>query len=107
MVFLIGLNGAGSEGLVFAEGDPVQQAVLVAVIGDCVMDGGAVVPHRHGVFFPTQAGLEFGPLETGEKESFDINPYKKSCLLNGYDDIDYLLSLKSEIQEFEKTNHHY
>ncbi len=46
-------------------------------------------------------------VETGEKESFDINPYKKSCLLNGYDDIDYLLSLKSEIQEFEKTNHHY
>lgn len=46
-------------------------------------------------------------VETGEKESFDINPYKKSCLLNGYDDIDYLLSLKSEILEFEKTNHHY
>lgn len=46
-------------------------------------------------------------VETGEKENFDINPYKKSCLLNGYDDIDYLLSLKSEIQEFEKTNHHY
>ena len=46
-------------------------------------------------------------VETGEKESFDINPYKKSCLLNGYDDIDYLLSLKTEILEFEKTNHHY
>lgn len=46
-------------------------------------------------------------VETGEKEIFDINPYKKSCLLNGYDDIDYLLSLKSKIQEFEKTNHHY
>lgn len=46
-------------------------------------------------------------VETAEKESFDINPYKKSCLLNGYDDIDYLLSLKTEILEFEKTNHHY
>ncbi len=46
-------------------------------------------------------------VETGEKESFDINPYKKSCLLNGYDDIDYLLSLKTEILEFEKNNHHY
>ncbi len=46
-------------------------------------------------------------VETGEKESFDINPYKKSCLLNGHDDIDYLLSLKSEILEFEKNNHHY
>lgn len=36
--------------------------------------------------------------------SFQINAYKKSCLLNGYDDIDYLLSLKSSITEFEKTH---
>jgi 3-isopropylmalate/(R)-2-methylmalate dehydratase small subunit len=32
---------------------------------------------------------------------FDINPYKKECLLKGYDDIDYLLSLKKEIAAFE------
>tara|TARA_X000001036_G_C20661762_1_gene799196 strand:+ start:134 stop:733 length:600 start_codon:yes stop_codon:yes gene_type:complete len=32
---------------------------------------------------------------------FEINPYKKECLLNGYDDIDYLLSLKKEIEIFE------
>lgn len=34
---------------------------------------------------------------------FDINPYKKSCLLNGYDDIDYILSHKEEIEAFEKA----
>ena len=34
-------------------------------------------------------------------EAFDINSYKKTCLLNGYDDIDYLLSAKKEIEEFE------
>jgi 3-isopropylmalate/(R)-2-methylmalate dehydratase small subunit len=38
---------------------------------------------------------------TGEQENFDINNYKKTCLLNGYDDIDYLLSMKNEIEEFE------
>ena len=38
---------------------------------------------------------------TGEQEQFDINPYKKTCLLNGYDDIDFLLSMKEEIQQFE------
>lgn len=38
---------------------------------------------------------------TGESESFDINPYKKLCLLNGYDDIDYLLSIEGEIESFE------
>jgi 3-isopropylmalate/(R)-2-methylmalate dehydratase small subunit len=40
--------------------------------------------------------------KTSEIENFDINPYKKECLLNGYDDIDYLLSLKSEIEKFEE-----
>lgn len=34
------------------------------------------------------------------EESFDINPYKKICLTNGYDDIDYLISLNKEIREF-------
>ena len=38
---------------------------------------------------------------TGESESFDINPYKKTCMINGYDDIDYLISIKEEIQQFE------
>ena len=40
---------------------------------------------------------------TGASESFDINPYKKTCLINGYDDIDYLLSLKDKIQEYEQS----
>ncbi|MFH0758556.1 MAG: 3-isopropylmalate dehydratase small subunit [Bacteroidota bacterium] len=40
---------------------------------------------------------------TGESENFEINPYKKECLLNGYDDIDYLLSLKDKIARFEQT----
>ena len=39
---------------------------------------------------------------TGAQEKFDINSYKKTCLLNGYDDIDYLINMKSEIQTFEQ-----
>jgi 3-isopropylmalate/(R)-2-methylmalate dehydratase small subunit len=39
---------------------------------------------------------------TGEKESFEINDYKKENLLNGFDDIDYLLNIKSEIETFAK-----
>lgn len=42
-------------------------------------------------------------VSTGEKENFEINQYKKKCLLNGYDDIDYLLSNKDKIIKFEKT----
>ena len=40
---------------------------------------------------------------TGEQEKFDINHYKKTCLLNGYDDIDFLLSMKEEIVAFENS----
>ena len=40
--------------------------------------------------------------EIGIKEHFEINPYKKTCLLNGYDDIDFLLSQKEKISAFER-----
>jgi len=38
------------------------------------------------------------------EEKFDISQYKKTCLLNGYDDIDYLLSMKEEIAAFENKS---
>ena len=37
-------------------------------------------------------------------ETFEINNYKKTCLLNGYDDIDYLLSIRSDIEKFEHSH---
>ncbi len=40
-------------------------------------------------------------VETGAQESFEINAYKKSCLINGYDDIDFILAQKDLIEEFE------
>jgi 3-isopropylmalate/(R)-2-methylmalate dehydratase small subunit len=39
---------------------------------------------------------------TGESTGFNINPYKKHCMINGLDDIDYLVSIKEEITAFEK-----
>ena len=39
---------------------------------------------------------------TGESESFEINPYKKECLLKGLDDIDYLMSNMDKILQFEQ-----
>ena len=41
---------------------------------------------------------------TGEQASFEINDYKKTCLLNGYDDIDYLISIKDEITAYEQQH---
>lgn len=43
----------------------------------------------------------FTIVSTGQSTDFEIDPYKKMCLINGYDDIDYLLSLKDEIEAFE------
>jgi 3-isopropylmalate/(R)-2-methylmalate dehydratase small subunit len=43
-------------------------------------------------------------LATGEKESFDINSYKKHNLMNGFDDIDYLQSLKEEIKDYAEKS---
>lgn len=42
---------------------------------------------------------------TKETEHFDISPYKKDCLLNGFDDIDFLLNNLNDIESWETTNH--
>lgn len=39
----------------------------------------------------------------GISETFDINPYKKVCIMNGYDDIDYLVSMKDKIEAYETS----
>ena len=42
-------------------------------------------------------------LETGKSEDFEISNYKKHCLRNGLDDIDYLVAMKDEIEAFEAS----
>ncbi|MBO3697112.1 3-isopropylmalate dehydratase small subunit [Roseivirga sp. E12] len=39
-----------------------------------------------------------------QKETFKVNVYKKECLINGYDDIDYLINMKSEIEAYEASS---
>lgn len=46
-------------------------------------------------------------LKTGHSEKFDINPYKKECLLEGLDDIEYLIKNKEAIESFEKHHKKY
>ena len=41
-------------------------------------------------------------LATGHSEHFDINGYKKHCLMNGLDDIDFLVANKDKIEQWEK-----
>lgn len=50
------------------------------------------------------ANEEISIAGTDIKETFEINPYKKYCLMRGYDDIDFLISKQEEIRSFEKDN---
>lgn len=43
-------------------------------------------------------------LKTGESEHFEINGYKKHCLMNGLDDIDFLVQNRQKIEEWEQHN---
>ncbi len=52
--------------------------------------------------FEVSVDVEKQELNLGEKKiAFELDSYKKECLLNGYDDIDYLLSIKEDIVQFE------
>jgi 3-isopropylmalate/(R)-2-methylmalate dehydratase small subunit len=77
---------------------PVQvpEAFLTAIFGTVEADPTA----RFEVDLESQT---IRNLKAGLSVNFDINPYKKECLLKGYDDIDFLISLKEEIIAFEQA----
>jgi 2-isopropylmalate synthase len=53
-------------------------------------------------FYAEDAGRIISVAGTSFEEFFDIDSYKKTCMINGYDDIDYLLSKRDVIEKFEK-----
>lgn len=46
----------------------------------------------------------FTIVSSGESESFEISDYKKTCMINGYDDIDYILNIKDKIESYEESS---
>lgn len=61
----------------------------------------AAIDNNHMTQIVVDLPYQTVSLETGETESFEISQYKKTCLINGYDDIDYLISNKKDIIAFE------
>src|SRR5450432_2239759 len=59
-------------------------------------------PSSHITVDLENQSIDFDGRDVTVKEKFEISPYKKTCLLNGYDYIEYLLSMKEEITAFEK-----
>lgn len=87
-------NNALNTGLL-----PVQvtKSFLKTLLTAIENDPGTIVK----IDLPNQ---EISLAASGIKENFEINSYKKECLLNGYDDIDYLINIKEKIIDFEKKN---
>lgn len=56
----------------------------------------------HAQFTVDLENQTFANNTTGRSETFAIDGYKKECLLNGYDDVDYLVTLRPEVERFER-----
>ncbi len=86
------------------KGNALNNGVLPITVSDDFLNQiFTEVEKNHATKF--EVSLEnqsFTIVSTGEIAHFDIDPYKKICLLNGYDDLDYLLSLKEEVVSFEE-----
>ena len=80
---------------------PVDQIWVRTTHGICSQKGKASKTEwiLGAAYFPPEGTP--GSKGTDLKESFEIDPYKKTCMINGYDDIDYLLSKKELIEAFE------
>ena len=87
---------------------PKAQKVSSNVV-DILVDNGTYTPSRIEVEAGKKTRLRFLRKDASpcaEKvvfEKFDISAYKKECMINGYDDIDYLLTMKEQIENFEKS----
>ncbi|MEM9916914.1 MAG: 3-isopropylmalate dehydratase small subunit [Bacteroidota bacterium] len=86
------------------KGNALNNGLLPLVVSDAFLDElfQTIENDPNATFEVDLEAQQICILKSGKKESFDINPYKKMCLLNGYDDIDYLISIKDEIKSFEQ-----
>ncbi len=103
------VGGAGFKVVVssfFADifkGNALNNGILPITVSDEFLAKifGAIEADPKATFKVDLENQELTISASGDKSSFDINGYKKECLLNGYDDIDYLLNIKDKIEAFE------
>lgn len=88
------------------KGNALNNGLLPVVVSPAFLEKifAAIEANPKAEFEVDLSGQSFTIKATGESEQFDINPYKKHCLQNGLDDIDYLVSLHKEIDAFEKQS---
>ena len=84
-------------------GNALNNGILPLQVGQDVLHQiFAIIEKDHRTIF--EINIDEQTLKVGDIQvTFDLDPYKKVCLINGYDDIDYLLSIKDDIESFEKN----
>ena len=87
------------------KGNALNNGLLPVVVPECFLEKifSTIENNENATFEIDLAKQTFTILSTGESVEFEINKYKKHCLQNGLDDIDYLVDIKNEIAEFEKN----
>lgn len=83
-------NALGNGLLPVQVSDEYLAELITAVKADSAMEVAVDLPSQTISF-------------NGKEASFEVNAYKKECMLNGYDDIDYLVSIKDEIEAYEAS----
>ena len=87
------------------KGNALNNGLLPVQISEDTLDGffSAIEKNPSAKFEVNLENQTISCPETGLTENFEIDAYKKECLLHGYDDIDFLISQTAEIENFEKT----
>ncbi|MCB0570750.1 MAG: 3-isopropylmalate dehydratase small subunit [Phaeodactylibacter sp.] len=85
-------------------GNALNNGLLPVQVSDSFLHAifSAIEANPKAMFEVNLENQAFTIISTGQSEHFEISPYKKMCLLNGYDDIDFLLSLKDKVASFEQ-----
>ena len=86
------------------QGNALNNGILPVVVSPEFLEKifAAIEADQNAQFEVDLQNQKFTIKASGESADFTINPYKKHCLTNGLDDIDYLISMKDEIAAFEE-----
>ena len=87
------------------KGNALNNGLLPVKVSDAFLDQifQAIEADPNAGFEINLEAQTFTILATGASTDFEIDPYKKLCMINGYDDIDFLLSLIPEIEGYEQN----
>lgn len=88
------------------KGNALNNGLLPVEISDSLLDDvfAEIEANNEAEFEVNLETQTFTILSSGKSETFEISPYKKKCMLNGLDDIGYILNIKDEIETYEKQS---